>query len=602
MENFITKPKFMRCQPPLAEVLPDLSSGYTPANRVRFTKEQDLAISHIDGLTVVNSGAGVGKTLCLVAKLAAIQQARQVVRTLCLAFSRKAALEIRDRVGPLDGVQVSTLHSLCFHLLRGNGYGNFTVITNQAITESVIRRLIGKADTTVDEVIGSLNNPNITKKATIRVRERYLEYLTENRMLTFDTMQLFAVRLLTANTALRKRWCSSWEYILIDEAQDLDYNQLAIINMLKGSTKNICLFGDNRQSIFSFRGSVPDVINSFDKSATRFELTINHRSNAGIIGLANKVMEDYPALKCSKSQKGYSCPAYMIADNEADEANGIIEQIGNLHQQGSQYKDIAVLYRSGFAAKKVIELLLEKGMPFASRISDVLTIQQYPYSSIINLFHAILLNNDTRTIKSILSVMYMKANAINHIEELARDNGCTLLDAMKLMELPFFHQDYVDGMVDAMKSVKDKSPSEVVHALLNAGLRKYLGTANTMVVESFADELQEYGSLEQYLQHISEIRGMLDEMKKRTADTDDVIQVMSIHAAKGLEWDNVFICGCYDGALPSNKDTADISEERRLLYTAITRAKEKLYISMPKVSTQSKEPNKICRFLLEALA
>ena len=121
MENFITKPKFMRCQPPLAEVLPDLSSGYTPANRVRFTKEQDLAISHIDGLTVVNSGAGVGKTLCLVAKLAAIQQARQGVRTLCLAFSRKAALEIRDRVGPLDGVQVSTLHSLCFHLLRGNG-------------------------------------------------------------------------------------------------------------------------------------------------------------------------------------------------------------------------------------------------------------------------------------------------------------------------------------------------------------------------------------------------------------------------------------------------------------------------------------------------
>ena len=104
------------------------------------------------------------------------------------------------------------------------------------------------------------------------------------------------------------------------------------------------------------------------------------------------------------------------------------------------------------------------------------------------------------------------------------------------------------------------------------------------------------------MQHISEIRGMLDEMKKRTADTDDVIQVMSIHAAKGLEWDNVFLCGCYDGALPSNKETADISEERRLLYTAITRAKERLYISMPKVSAQSKEPNKICRFLSEALA
>ena len=108
--------------------------------------------------------------------------------------------------------------------------------------------------------------------------------------------------------------------------------------------------------------------------------------------------------------------------------------------------------------------------------------------------------------------------------------------------------------------------------------------------------------MEQHLENISELLAMKKKKKKRTADTDDVIQVMSIHAAKGLEWDNVFICGCYDGALPSNKDTADISEERRLLYTAITRAKEKLYISMPKVSTQSKEPNKICRFLLEALA
>ena len=99
MKNFVQNPDFMRTQPPLAEVLSDLSSGYTPANGVRFTKEQDLAISHIDGLTVVNSGAGVGKTLCLVAKLVEIQNVKPGARTLCLAFSRKAAIEIRDRAG-----------------------------------------------------------------------------------------------------------------------------------------------------------------------------------------------------------------------------------------------------------------------------------------------------------------------------------------------------------------------------------------------------------------------------------------------------------------------------------------------------------------------
>ncbi len=158
-------------------------------------------------------------------------------------------------------------------------------------------------------------------------------------------------------------------------------------------------------------------------------------------------------------------------------------------------------------------------------------------------------------------------------------------------------------MVEAIQSVKgDEKPDQAVRKFLEAGFSKYLGNVNTEIVEAFAEELGEYDSITIYLQHLSEIQNMLEMMKKVNAASDDVVQVMSIHAAKGLEWDNVFLCGCYDGAIPANKDNTDMEEERRLLYTAITRARRRLFLSMPKQSANSDGQNKISRFLVEALS
>ena len=598
--KFRTKPAFLTGEPPKAELLP---AAGAQTDGISFTDEQIGAISHVDGLTIVNSGAGTGKSSSLVARVLTIQKARPDASILCLAFSKKAAQELKERLGILNGIKVSTLHSLCYQLLMSNGYKGFTVNTSENLIEANIRRLIGRTDTTVEEVLGSLTNPVGVNSTTEKVREKYLRYLLDNHTLTFDTMQLFAVRLLQSNASIRRRWVAQWNYIMVDEAQDLDYNQLELVKMFREHTDNICFFGDQRQSIFSFRGTVPNVINYFAKEASCFELTVNHRSNTGIIGLANKVMYSCPALKCTQVRETNDKPYYLEANNEADEAESIVEQIKKLHDGQNSFKDIAVLYRSGYTAKKVIEVLLEEGIPFTSKLTDILVTNRFPYSYVIHLLYATVMPDDREAIKAILPVMYVKPSTIKEVVELAKKNSCTLLEAISYLNVPFFHKEYISAMVDAIQSVKgDEKPDQAVRKFLEAGLSKYLGNVNSEIVEAFAEELGEYNSITIYLQHLSEIQNMLAMMKEVNAASDDVVQVMSIHAAKGLEWDNVFLCGCYDGAIPASKENTDMEEERRLLYTAITRARRRLFLSMPKQSANSDGQNKISRFLVEALS
>ncbi len=598
--EFITKPIFLAGKPPKAEIM---TKAEEKSGNGMFTDEQIEAISHIDGLSVVNSGAGSGKSTCLVARVLTIQNARPDASILCLAFSKKAAQELKERLGTVTGIKVSTFHSLCYQLLMSNGYKGFTVNTSENLIEANIRRIIGKADTTVEEVLSSLTNPVGVSSITAKIREKYLKYLVDNHTMTFDTMQLFAVRLLQKDVSVRRRWVAQWDYIMVDEAQDLDYNQLELVKMFREHTDNICFFGDQRQSIFSFRGTVPNVINYFSKEASCFELTVNHRSNTGIIGLANKVMYSCPALKCTQVRETNDNPYYLVASNETDEAESIVEQIKKLHDSQSSYKDIAVLYRSGYTAKKVIEVLLEEGIPFTSKITDFLVTKRFPYNYVVNLLYAVVMPDDKEAIKAILPVMYVKQSTIKEVMDFAQKNSCNLLEAISYLNVPFFHKEYISGMVDALQSVKGtEKPDQAVRKFLEAGLGKYLGTVNSEIVEAFAGELGEYDSITIYLQHLSEIQNMLAMMKKATTSTDDVVQVMSIHAAKGLEWDNVFLCGCYDGAIPASKENTDMEEERRLLYTAITRARKRLFLSMPKQSANNDGQNKISRFIEEALS
>lgn len=170
------------------------------------------------------------------------------------------------------------------------------------------------------------------------------------------------------------------------------------------------------------------------------------------------------------------------------------------------------------------------------------------------------------------------------------------------LDLPFFHQEYIASLSTALAKAKDLSPSDAANLLLKQGYGKYIGRDMLPEAESCIAKLNDYSTIPAYLAHVAEISERYEAMRKLAASNADYVQLMSIHASKGMEFNTVFLIGCYDGSLPSNRDDADPEEERRLLYVAITRAREHLFISYPQSTGKSIEPNQASRFLRKAFS
>lgn len=173
----------------------------------------------------------------------------------------------------------------------------------------------------------------------------------------------------------------------------------------------------------------------------------------------------------------------------------------------------------------------------------------------------------------------------------------SLVAGLSLLTKKPFHHDYVEELATAIDAAKSLNPARAIRHLLKHGLNRYFGEAMTIAVENVISELQQFPTFAEFLLHVQTLKSQIDTVKKTTAKTDNLVQLMTIHTAKGSEFKCLFLIGCYEGVLPSSRDDADIDEEKRLLYVAITRAKERLYITYPKFSENYIEMNKPCRFL-----
>ncbi len=404
--------------------------------------EQEAAIEVLTGRHLINAGAGTGKTTCLVARTRKILEMYPESRVLLISFTKKSVEELRQRIGSTPKVEVSTFHSLAFHILRSAGMQFQVAMTSEAEQDALISEIIGQRNTTIEAVKQSLRKTEPKHEDTKVAREEYLAYLREHQQMTFDTMQLFALRLLRENKAVLRAWSGKVTHILVDEYQDVDELQAEIVELLSQRTGNLTVAGDSRQSIYSFRGAVPDAISNFAKTATQHDLTVSHRSGRGILGLANLIMPQEKPLLAAIDNPVPVYPKYLEAYNAEDEAATVLDEITYLHKKGTPYKDMAILYRSSAASSNIIPLLSKR------KITEV-----------------------------------------------------------------------------------------------NKG---------------------------------------------------------TIHSSKGREWSVVFVVGAAEGCLPSiHCQGSAIEEERRLLYTAVTRAKSRLYISYPRISNNHKEPNEPSRFLSE---
>lgn len=577
---------------PLAEAIKD------DAINKSFNAEQGKALEVLTGRHVINAGAGTGKTSTLVARVNRIAKAYPGSRILMISFTKKSAEEIRQRIGSTPHVAVSTFHSLAYQILRSVGV-RYQVITNEPTQDAVISKIIGLRNTTTDEVKKSLRQIESPDAETNAVRDEYLAYLREHQQMTFDTMQIFALRLLQENKALLTSWQERFDFYLVDEYQDVDAIQVALIHLLAQRTGNLTVAGDRRQSIYSFRGSVPDAIGKFAESAVHYDLTVNYRCNRAVLGLGNRIMAKENPLLAAVNNPTPIWPRYLMAADMKDEAKEVVNEIVALHKAGTEYKDMAILFRSCSASASIVQELLRRKIPAISKGTVTLTHTKPPYCGIIRLFRFMLTPDDKERFKVIMPVLYLRKGMLKDIVTLSVKKGCTLMEAAQKLEIPHFHKEYIGELSEAITAAARMKPNKAVLHLLIHGYGKYIGPEMEELVRNMAAGLSEYPSVTAYLNFIDDLQEQAEEMKKLTATSTDYIQLMTIHAAKGKEWNTVFLIGAQDGVLPSAHEGTALEEERRLLYVAVTRAKERLYISYPRLSEKHSEPNEVSRFLRE---
>ena len=557
--------------------------------------QQLAAIQDLQGYHVINSGAGTGKTATLVARLQRIHEVYPSTTVLMLAFAKSSAQELQERIGNLAGVTISTFHSLAYHIIKSSGW-NFTVDTSVENQESVIASLISsRTKTTMAEVVKSLHKVKGATRSTLRVRQKYLRLLKEKHAVTFDTMIIFAVKLLRKHRGLRNYWQNKFDFVQLDEGQDINPAQVELLKILVTQTKNLCVAGDVRQQIYGFRGAC-GAMEAFSKVATIHELTLNYRSNQKILALANSVMFDYAPLVPSTNKVSIP-PQFLTALNMTDEAKLVTDEIERLHAQGQRYSDIAVLYRSSVVSSEIIHSLIERNIPFTTKSPLLNKFGQKLWRNIISLFKFMVNPTLTDALREILPLFYLKKERIAEVELTAVEQKYTLLQSLPLLARKPFHHDCIEELATAIETAAQFSSAKALRHIVKHGLNRYFGDAMTLSIESAISELEKYPTIADFLQHVQDIKEQFAQARLMASKAKDVLTLSTIHAAKGCEWQSVFLIGLADGVIPSSKDNADIAEEKRLLYVGITRAKQRLYLSYPRMNDNIVDENKPCRFI-----
>lgn len=566
-----------------------------PVRKVTLNEQQLAAVQELNGYHVINSGAGTGKTATLVARLQRIHEVYPTATVLMLAFSKSAALELKERVGTVSGVTISTLHSLAYQVLKSSGW-SFTVDTSAETQASAIESLISnRTKTTVAEVVKSLHTLKGASRSTLRVRVQYLDMLKESHKVTFDTMIIFAVKILRKHVGLRNYWQNRYDFVQLDEGQDLNPAQAELLKILVTQSGNLCVAGDQRQQIYGFRGAC-GAMEEFRKVATVHELTLNYRCNPKILGLANSVMNEYSPL-IAASKKVSIPPVFFIAKDTRDEAKYVVDEIERLHAQGQRYDSMAVLYRSSGITSEIINTLIERKIPFATKSPLPNKYAAKPWQEIISLLKFMSEPTSLDALREILPLFYLKKERIAEVEATVAEQTCSLLSILPTLARKAYHRDCIVELVKAIETAAQMSPAQAIRHVVKHGLDKYFGEAMVLSVELAISELKAYPTIFAFLQHVQAVKEQFAQARVMATKAKDVLTLSTIHTAKGCEYSTVFLIGLVDGVLPSSQDGADLAEEKRILYVGITRAKQRLYMTYPRISDNAVDDNKPCRFL-----
>ena len=589
-----------------------------------LNKEQQKAVLETEGPLLILAGAGSGKTRVLTTKVAYLIEEAGIspYNILAITFTNKAAKEMSNRLYRLIGdkaknVQVSTFHSFGVKILRENfkylGYDKNFIIMDSEDSISVIKKILKEKGidpkiynpNAIKNKISSCKNEMMSpkdyekyvasdfEKIVLLVYELYEGALKKNNSIDFDDLLILPIKLFRENPNILQNYQERFQYILIDEYQDTNEAQYILTKMISAKYRNICCVGDVDQSIYSFRGANYKNILNFEKDykdARTIKLEQNYRSTTNILDAANDVIKNNKERKDKKlwSDKGTGDKiTYYRAFNGIDEAQYVAREIKNLINNGIEYENIAVLYRTNSQSHVIEEEFLKNKIPykivggigFYSRkeIKDVLAYLRLIYNEKDNISLLRVINTPKRGVGS---------KTISNLIEKANNEGKSIYEVIVSgKELEF------KNIIEKLKKFSESlTITELVDKILDiTGIRKEYESDKTLESDIRLENLEELKtvtrtfeekegivSLEDFLYEVSLVSDVneYDEDKNR-------VSLMTVHSVKGLEFDYVFITGLEEGIFPhmnSLMNNSDLEEERRLCYVAITRAKEKLYL------------------------
>lgn len=608
----------------------------------RFNEKQKEAILQTDGQVLVLAGAGSGKTTMLVSRLAYILETKNIrpYNILAITFTNKAAAEMRERIeaqiGPIArDMWISTFHSACVRLLRGSceriGFDPSFVIYDTADSKTVLkdcmkelniderlmplkmlqREISGAKDNLQDATAYMrINADDHRKKIIADVYELYQKKLKKNNALDFDDIVFSAVRVLSENPDILEKQRERFKYIMVDEYQDTNNAQYMLISLLAGEDGNICVVGDDDQSIYRFRGANIRNILDFEKeypNAHVVKLEQNYRSTSNILNAANAVIAHNRGRKGKNlwtSKDGGDLIFSFVGQNERDEARFIAGQISDRVKKGAKFSDCAILYRTNAQSRVLEEMLLQYAVPYRV-LAGLRFYDRKEIKDIIAYLRIIHNPSDAVSLKRIINEPKrgIGAASLEKAENIAAENDSTLFETV------LFANEYSELSRAAVKMVEFgrliktfqkasevTSVSDLAARVLNeSGYLAMLELENSVESRTRIENLNEFmsaiveyektaetPSLGGFLENVA----LVSEIDAYDEDQDACV-LMTVHSAKGLEFPTVFIAGLEDGLFPSARSNTDedIEEERRLCYVAITRAKETLYITQARSRT-----------------
>lgn len=587
---------------------------------------QTEAVAHNKGPCMVLAGPGSGKTLTIAKRIEYLIMKHKVrpEEILVITFTKYAAWEMKNRTRSICGpssyaVTFGTFHGIYYGILKWAYRLNQSNLLSDEEKYRILREILPgidwdqepEADEEKDYLqelaieIGNVKNNCMdieeyepVKYTTEKFRKLYRTYeetKKKYRKIDFEDMLIQCRDLFMKRPDILKKWQEKFQYILVDEFQDVNQAQYDVVRMLAAPQDNLFVVGDDDQSVYGFRGAKPGIMKEFMKDypkARQILLDVNYRSSGYIVKGALRVIGNNK-IRFEKKIEAFRKPDETVHVQEVkdpvQEAEYVLERIREYREKGVSYTEMAVLYRTNVDARAMSELMTEYQIPFVMKehLNNI-----YEHFIALDMISYLRLSQGEYDRKYFLQI----ANRPNRY--LTRESMKTGNVSYESLRRYYRDKDWMADRIDQlewdMKMICDKTPYAAIQYIRKrmgydeflkeyAAYRKISSEDLFAVLEEIWQNSKGYGTIKEWFEHIESYGKMLKEQNKKNGEKEGV-NLMTMHAAKGLEFDTVFVIEANEGSCPYKKATADeeIEEERRLFYVAMTRAKRKLVISYVK--------------------